>query len=146
MGICSLLLPLCSIAQQNKLLVAPATPITVKRGATVTQTLKVTILPGFHVNSDQPKQDYLIPLKLTWTGGPLEAGSISYPKPEEVQVGSDLLRVFTGEINIQTEFKAPANAPTGSGTIAGKLRYQACNSQMCFRPASAEISVPVTIE
>lgn len=117
-----------------------------KPGAPATQSLRVTVLPGFHVNSDKPKDEYLIPLKLTWTGGPLEAVSIAYPKPEEVKVGSDMLRVFTGTFEIQTEFKAHENASRGRGTVTGKLRYQACNSDMCFRPATADVTVPVTIE
>ena len=117
-----------------------------KRGAVASETLKVTVLPGFHVNSDKPKDEYLIPLKLSWTSGPLEVKSISYPKPEEVKVGTDLLAVFTGKFEIQTQFKAPDNAPPGNITLSGKLRYQACNHEMCFRPASIEVTVPVNIE
>lgn len=143
---CWLCLPLFCLAQQNKLVVSPAAPITVNHGDSATEALRVTVLPGFHVNSDKPKDDYLIPLKLTWNAGPLEAKSISYPKPEEVKVGADTLRVFTGTFEIQTEFRAPGNAAPGSGTVTGKLRYQACNSDMCFRPASIEIRVPVTIQ
>lgn len=117
-----------------------------KAGGTASQNLRVTILPGFHVNSDKPKDEYLIPLKLAWTGGPLEAVSITYPKPEEVKVGTDMLRVFTGTFQIQTEFKAREHAAPGNSTVTGKLRYQACNSDMCFRPATADVTVPVTIE
>src|SRR5207248_11062799 len=69
---CILYLPFSSWAQQNKLTVGPRDQITIKRGATVTQTLKLIILPGFHVNSDKPRDEFLIPLKLSWTNGPLE--------------------------------------------------------------------------
>ncbi len=105
------------------------------------------MLPGFHVNSDKPRDEFLIPLKLTWTGGPLEAKSVSYPKPEEIRVGKDMLVVFTGKFTIRTEFKAPEHYSSGaSATVTGKLRYQACNNEMCFRPASIEVRVPVVIE
>ena len=117
-----------------------------KSGGVATETLKVTVLPGFHVNSDKPKDEFLIPLKLTWTSSALQVKSISYPKPEEVKVGSDMLNVFTGKFEIQTQFKAAENAPRSSITLTGKLRYQACNSDMCFRPASIDVNVPVTIE
>lgn len=112
----------------------------------VTQILKPVVLAGFHVNSDKPKDEFLIPLKLTWNAGPLEAKSVSYPKPEEIKVGSQMLMVFTGTFPIQTEFKAPANAPLGSTLMTGKLHYQACNSEMCFRPSTLDIRVPVVIE
>jgi len=104
------------------------------------------VLPGFHVNSDKPRDEFLIPLKLTWTDGPLQAGATAYPKPEEIKVGGQTLLVFTGTFPIQTEFKVPVTAPAGSATLNGKLRYQACNNEMCFRPATLEIRVPVVIE
>ena len=127
-------------------MITPPEALAVKHGGTATQSLRVTVLSGFHVNSDKPKDEYLIPLKLTWTGGPLEAKSITYPKPEEVKVGTDMLVVFTGTFDIKTEFQAPEQAPLGSRTVTGKLRYQACNSEMCFRPATVNVTAPVTIE
>ena len=126
--------------------VKPAAQLTAKRGETVTQTLNVEVLPGFHVNSDKPRDEFLIPLKLTWSEGPLEPRSIVYPAPEEIQVGKDKLVVFTGAFSIKTQFKVPEQATAGAASMTGKLRYQACNNQMCFRPASAEIQVPVVIQ
>jgi len=116
----------------------------VKRGATITQSIKVVVVPGFHVNSDKPKDEFLIPLKLTWTEGPLKSEAITYPKPEEIQVGGQNLVVFTGSFPIETRFSAPASAV--AGTMTGKLHYQACNNQMCFRPGTIEVHVPVTVE
>jgi DsbC/DsbD-like thiol-disulfide interchange protein len=126
--------------------VATPSPVTIKRGSTVIETLKVEVLPGFHVNSDHPRDEYLIPLKLSWQDSPLETKTISFPKAEEIQVGNENLLVFTGTFDIRTEFAAPANAPAGETTITGKLRYQACSNQMCFRPSSIEIKLPVNIE
>lgn len=133
-------------AQQNKLTVAQPEEITVKRGGAVTQTLRVTILPGFHVNSDKPRDEFLIPLKLSWTDGPLETKSITFPKPEEIKVGNNMLLVFTGTFEIRTEFKAPENTSAGAASMNGKLRYQACNSEMCFRPTSTDIRVAVVVQ
>jgi DsbC/DsbD-like thiol-disulfide interchange protein len=134
------------LAQQNKLSVRPPEQISVKPGASVVETLKVVVQPGFHVNSDKPKDEFIIPLKLTWNDGPLEAKSTSYPKPEEIQVGGEKLTVFTGAFNIQTDFKVPEHAPVGATAMTGKLRYQACNDQMCFRPATVDVRLPLVIE
>jgi hypothetical protein len=132
--------------QQNKLTVAPPEQIVVKRGGSVTQRLVVQVAPGLHVNSDKPRDEFLIPLKLTWTSGPLEAKAVTYPQPEEIKVGPDMLVVFTGKFQIQTEFQAPQQITAGSTMMTGKLRYQACNNQMCFRPASVDFTVPVQIQ
>jgi hypothetical protein len=144
--LCALALPPLSSAQQNKLLVSPVVPVTVKRGGTVTDQVKVAVLSGFHVNSDHPTDEFLIPLKLTWTTGPLTVKSVTYPKAEDIKVGSEVLPVFTGNFAIQTVFEVPRNAPSGTAEMVGKIRYQACNNQMCFRPSSADVRLPVIIE
>lgn len=103
------------------------------------------VQPGFHVNSNHPKDEFLIPLKLTWTSGPLEAQSVSYPKPEDIQVGKETLSVFTGEFDLNTRFKAPAGLSRGPAEMNGRLRYQACNNRMCFKPMTINVKLPVTI-
>lgn len=125
--------------------VAPPETLALKRGSTASQNLRVTLRPGFHVNSDKPKDEFLIPLKLTWTG-PLEVQKIAYPKPEEVKVGNDMLNVFTGSFDIQTRFTAPAQATAGVSMMQGKLHYQACDNQSCKRPATLSIQLPVSIQ
>jgi hypothetical protein len=112
----------------------------------VTEQTRISVEPGFHVNSDKPADEYVIPLKLTWTGAPLSAQSVTYPKAESIKVGTETLSVFTGEFNIETRFSVPRQAQTGSFTLVGKLRYQACNNQMCLRPVTAEVRVPVLIQ
>jgi len=53
-----------------------------KRGAAVQVKIPVTVKTGYHVNSNTPSEEYLIPLKLTWTStGALEGGTVTYPKP-----------------------------------------------------------------
>jgi len=47
---------------------------------------------------------------------------------------------------VKTQFQAPANAPTGPATLVGKIHYQACSSDMCFRPSTVEVKLPVVIE
>ncbi len=61
-------------------------------------------------------------------------------------MGKDTLSVYTGTFDIKTELSAPASAPKGATEIVGKLSYQACNNQMCFRPASVAVRVPVTVQ
>ncbi len=118
----------------------------IKRGDTVTQTLQVTVQGGSHVNSNKPKGEYLIPLKLQWEPGPVKADSISYPQPEQIKVGDETLSVFTGSFVLSTQFKASQDAPAGAASINGKLHYQACNNQMCFRPSSLTVRLPVVVQ
>ena len=123
--------------------------MTGKRNAAVQAKIPVTVDSGFHVNSNTPSEDYLIPLKVTWTAkGALDGGDLVFPKPtfEKVEGTEKPLSVFTGSFDIVANFKVSANAPAGIGMAAGKLSYQACNSKMCFPPKTIEISVPYQVE
>ena len=106
----------------------------------------VTVEPGSHVNGDKPRGQYLIPLRLAWEAGPVSAVAVRYPPSEELKVGEENLLVLTGAFVVQTDFQAAFSAMPGPATLKGKLHYQACNTQMCFRPATAEVSLPVVIE
>ena len=120
-----------------------------KRGAAVQAKIPMFIDPGFHVNSNAPNEQYLIPLKLTWKStGALEPGPIVYPKPtqEKYEFSEKPLSVFTGKFDVTANFKVAANAPAGPGVAVGTLRYQACNDKMCFPPKNAEVAIPYSIQ
>jgi hypothetical protein len=36
-------------------------------------------------------------------------------------------------------------AALGSGTLTGKLRYQACNDRTCLTPKTIEVTLPIEI-
>jgi hypothetical protein len=136
-------------AQSNAILtVAPPEKVVAKRNTEVTAKIAVTLRPGYHVNSDAPHESYLIPLKLNWTAAPLEVEAVTYPKAhdEKYQFSPDQpLSVFTGNFEIATKFKVPADAASGPAILAGKLRYQACNDTMCFPPKTVEVNLPVDL-
>jgi DsbC/DsbD-like thiol-disulfide interchange protein len=118
-----------------------------KRNDAVETKIPVSILEGYHVNSNAPSDEYLIPLKITWTSlGALEGGQVTFPKPEKIAVGDQQLSVFTGKIDLMVNFKVSAKAPAGPGVASGKLGYQACNNKACFPPKSVEISVPYQVQ
>jgi DsbC/DsbD-like thiol-disulfide interchange protein len=118
-----------------------------KRNDAVETKIPVSILEGYHVNSNTPSDEYLIPLKVTWTSlGALEGGQVTFPKPEKIAVGDQQLSVFTGKIDLTVNFKVSAHAAAGPGVASGKLGYQACNNKACFPPKSIEISVPYQVQ
>lgn len=128
------------------LTVAPVDKLTIQRGATGEVKITAQLQPGFHVNSNTPSEEYLIPLKLTWAKEPLQAEQVTYPKPqsEKYDFSPTPLSVFSGTFDIVTRFKAPAEARNGPAIMNGKLRYQACNNKECLPPRT--IDIPVTLE
>jgi hypothetical protein len=148
-----LLTPLCLLSLyaqgSGHLSVGEPARVVAKRGGAAQAKVPVTVAAGFHVNSNKPNEEYLVPLKLTWTSpGALEPGEIVYPKPtlEKYEFSPKPLSVFTGRFDIVVNFKVPASAPGGPGIAAGKLRYQACNDKACFPPKTLDVRIPYSVQ
>ena len=120
-----------------------------KRGAAVEAKIPLVVDSGFHVNSNKPAEEYLIPLKLTWRStGALEGGTITYPKAtlEKYEFSEKPLSVFTGSFDVTASFKVKADAAAGPGAAVGQLRYQACNDKACFPPKTVDVTLPYQVQ
>ena len=120
-----------------------------KRGAAVQAKIPITVRAGYHVNSNKPNDEYLIPLKVTWKStGALEGGEITYPKPslEKYPFSEAPLSVYTGSLELLANFKISAKAQAGPGVAAGQLRYQACDNKACYPPKNVEFNVPYQVQ
>lgn len=123
--------------------------VTVPRQGEARITLKLSMRPGYHANSDNPSEDFLIPLRLTWDArAPLEPIEILYPKAklEKFEFTEKPISVVDGEFEIATRFRRSASAAPGPAFLSGKLRYQACNDKMCFPPKTIDVKVPLLIQ
>ena len=119
------------------------------RGAAVQAKIPLSVRSGYHVNSNKPTDEYLIPLKITWKStGALEAGELNYPKAtmEKYEFSEKPLSVYTGNFDVIAHFKVAANAPAGPGVAVGQLRYQACNDRACFPPKTVDVSLPYQVQ
>lgn len=138
-----------SLAQTSPALnIAPPSQVTIKRGGQAELKLKAEVRPGFHVNSNAPNDEFLIPLKLSWPAGSIEAEQISYPKPqlEHYAFSTNPVSVFSGNFEIVTRFKAAASATPGPTPITGKLRFQACNEKECLAPRTIDVRVTLDVQ
>ena len=145
----SVLCPLGLLAQgSGALTVGQIDQSSVKRGSTFTQKIPLHLKAGFHVNSNTPADDYLIPLRLTWAMGKVTSEGVVYPKPqlENYAFSPKPVSVFSGTFMIEAKFRVAADAPVGASTVLGKLRYQACNSKECLPPKTIDVPVPVDIQ
>lgn len=99
--------------------------------------LKVEIFDNWHVNSNKPKEDYLIPTELKISSDiPIQQSDILYPKPNEIKFDfSDIpLSVFESEFLIGTTIKIPKNTQLGEINLFLDFTYQGCNNLTCMAP------------
>jgi hypothetical protein len=148
---CAAFVSLCALAQLPApvlTLAAPPEKLTLTRSGEAVQTLKLQLQPGYHVNSNKPNDEYLIPMKLTWDAGAADVVAVEYPKPmlEKSEFSEKPLSVYTGGFVIRTRLQRSAKAAPGPGYLTGKLRYQACNQKMCLPPRTLDLKVPLLVE
>ena len=137
------------LAQTSSVLsIAPPDKVAIKRGGTAELKLKASLQSGFHVNSNSPNDEFLIPLRLTWPKEPVEAEQVIFPKPqlEKYAFSQNPVSVFSGNFEIVTRFKAPASARPGLAVVTGKLRYQACNNKECLQPRTLDVRFTADIQ
>lgn len=109
--------------------------------------MTLALRSGYHVNSSTPADEYLIPLKLSWDGAPIETLEVAYPTPQKAtfSFSKNPVSIYSGQFDVVTRFRVPANAPLGPLVLAGKLRYQACNDSTCLPPKTVDVKLPVEI-
>lgn len=111
-------------------------------GATWRVGLKVTLPEGLHTQSNAPRDPTLIPTVLTIDAPPgVTLGEISWPRPTELkQVGQDQpLIVFEREFVIGVQLALAANVQVAQLSVPAHLRYQACDANLCYPPATADV-------
>ena len=115
----------------------------VHSGGTMRLALRVTLPAAFHVQSNAPRDPALIPTLLTVTAPPgVTVEEIVYPAATDLRQAGQAqpLAVFGSEFVIGLRVAAAAGLTSGALELRGKLRYQACDEQVCFTPATADVA------
>ena len=129
--------------------VAPIAPVTIERGKAGTFSVDVRIAAGFHINSNKPKDEYLIPTTLKMDPpSDVVITLIKYPQGEDLAFPfspDQKINVYSGDITIHGVIKAMSTSGTGTYRVHGALKYQACDNAACYPPKSVPLQFEVKI-
>ena len=104
---------------------------------------------NYHVNSNQPTTEELIPTQLHFTlPGEVAIGKVQYPAGQLMSFPFDpsqKLSVYSGDFVIRAVVTAPANAAPGTYTVHAELKYQACDNNACYPPKKLPFNFNVEI-
>ena len=123
-----------------------------QQGSTFQAAIVLDIPRGLHVNSNRPLGKYAIPtvIKVEPPRG-LKVTPVTYPRanvrtfrfgegaPEE------RLAVYEGRAIARFNVTVPANYEMGVARIRVSVRFQSCNDEVCFPPATRELTLPIAI-
>jgi hypothetical protein len=127
----------------------PPEAVAVAPGGSVRVELRFRVSPGYHINSNKPRSEFLIPTRLKLSPpANLTPGSIAYPEGTDLAFAfspGEKLNVYAGDFTVRAELRARGSAPGGSYTVPGELRFQACNDRACFPPTKLPVEFEVTV-
>jgi cytochrome c biogenesis DsbD-like protein len=103
----------------------------------------------YHVNSSQPLAEELIPTQLHFSlPGEIAVGKLQYPAGKLMSFPFDpntKLSVYSGDFVIRGLIVAPTTAGSGTYTIHGELKYQACDNNSCYPPKKLPFTFNVKV-
>ncbi len=118
----------------------------VQKNSEVKVAVKLNIDKGWHINSNKPNEDYLIPTEVIIDSNKVDVISVQYPKAKEIKFSfSDVpVSVYDGEAFIGAILKIPESTKLGILEVPIRITYQACNDATCMAPN--DIDTVLTLE
>lgn len=144
-----------AIAQESMGRKAPSVTLqtppvaSVTRGKANSVELQFRVSGGFHINSNKPTAEYLIPTSLKLdTPTDLVVGKITYP-PGEISsfafAPDEKLSVYTGDFAVTVQVRPLSTVLPGKYEFRGTLRYQACDNAQCYPPKNLPVQFEVKV-
>ena len=121
----------------------------IRPGQTVILVLRVELPENIHLQSDKPRDPYVIPTLLTFTlpeGVTVE--EITYPESTDflLEDWDEPLAVFEHEFTIEVRLALDADFSPGEVVVPGSFLYQACDNRICFPPKTAAVEWRMDVE
>jgi hypothetical protein len=128
---------------------APVPLVSAQQAKQTTVTLSFRVASGFHINSNAPKDEFLIPTALKMDPPTdIVLGKIEYPAGKDVAFPfspDTKLNVYSGDFTINLSVHPLASVVPGKYAMRGLLRYQACDNAQCFPPKTLPINFDIKV-
>ena len=128
---------------------APVPQVSAQQAKQTTVSLSFRVAPGFHINSNAPKDEFLIPTALKMDPPTdIVLGKIEYPEGKDVAFPfspDTKLNVYSGDFTINLSVHPLASVVPGKYAMRGVLRYQACDNAQCFPPKTLPVTFDIRV-
>jgi DsbC/DsbD-like thiol-disulfide interchange protein len=127
---------------------ASAQRVEVGAGKAGEADVRLAIKEGYHINAN-PASQYQIATQLTLEQAEgVTAGQPKYPASmtKKFAFAEQPLAVYEKEAVITVPLNVAAGAGRGEKTIPARLRFQACDEQVCYPPKTLQLSIPLSVK
>ncbi len=108
--------------------------------------LIVNIMEHWHINSDEPIQEFLIPAKLTAASSDdYTISDIQYPEPSTILLASDTMLVFDEEVAVLFKVKINKNYHKPTIDIPLTFSFQPCDDKTCKAPDQIKQNLTIKV-
>ena len=126
--------------------VPPAAPL--KAGQSAPIALELTIKSTYHINAEQPLEDFLIGTTVDFKApSGVVYKKIAFPPAEvrKLDLSPNPMAIYEGTLKITAEVALAPDFKAAEFAIEGSIGYQACDNSMCLPPAEVKFSRKVTV-
>jgi hypothetical protein len=127
----------------------PVPQATLQRGSAHAVELHFRVSAGFHVNSNKPSEEFLIPTVLTLEPPTdIIVGRVTYPAGELTSfpfAPDQKLSVYAGEFTVSVLVRPMASVLPSEYAVHGTLKYQACDNAACYPPKRLPVEFNVKV-
>lgn len=127
----------------------PVSTVTVTQGHNAPLELIFHIKNGYHINSNQPLAPELIPTSMGFSPPPdVVIAKVQYPAGQLTSFPFDpneKLSVYSGDLVVKALVLPMKTASTGTYTVHGEFKYQACDNNSCYPPKKLPVQFDVKI-
>jgi hypothetical protein len=138
-----------TLGKAPTLTVAPVPLTSVQRAKETMVTLNFRIPHGYHINSNTPHSEFLIPTALKMdVPTDIVLGKIEYPPGEDSTFPfspDEKLSVYSGDFSISLGVHPLHSVVPGKYEMHGMLRYQACDNAACYPPKNLRVSFEIKV-
>lgn len=129
--------------------VAPVGLVTAQRTKQTMVSLDFRVASGFHINSNTPTSEFLIPTSLKMDPPTdIVLGKIVYPPGKDLVFPfspDEKLNVYSGDFTVKLAVHPLNSVVPGKYVMRGTLHYQACDNAQCFPPKTLPVSFDVKV-
>ncbi|HTZ98387.1 MAG TPA: protein-disulfide reductase DsbD N-terminal domain-containing protein [Terriglobales bacterium] len=121
----------------------------ISKGKSNIVNLDFQVGPGFHINSNKPSAEYMIPTVLRLDPPTdITVGKINYPAGEEMSfpfAPNEKLSVYSGRFTVGVTVRPLSGVLPGKYEFRGQMRYQACDNAACYPPKQLPVQFEVKV-